>query len=148
MVACFKHCIEGITIIDDVATPATVADVDPGAGTIIYGAMAHGDAGGHADLDASRLFLDAANAGNQAVFHEAIGWIVVIQWSSVDRIYGAVGVRRRSVVEERVADGRWVADETNAAGPDIMKVRSSDGATAVVVAEEDGVASHLVEFAG
>ena len=86
MIARFQHGVEGVAMLDQVTTPATIANVDAGADAIVDRAMPHGDAGGHADFDSRRLFLDSPDAGDEAVLDEAICWVVVILRTYVRRI--------------------------------------------------------------
>ena len=137
--------VEDVAELDDVAAPAAVADVDARARHVVDAAMADRDLLGHRDLDAGGLFFHAADAGDEAVVHAALGGVV-----------GGLRPRRLVHLVERHgppdlvgrrAHRAGVAHEADAAGPRLGDPAPGYLHAAVVVIDKYRVAAGGVEEA-
>ena len=77
MVASLFHCVEDIAVLDQMPAPTAIANIDPGAGDVIDGAMSHRDVPRHRDFDPGALFFDAASSVDETIVDDAIAGIVV-----------------------------------------------------------------------
>lgn len=117
----------------------------PAQGAVVDARVADGDRIGHRDFHAGGLLLDHAEGMEQAVFHAAIGGIVIAlrPGPGVDPIEGEV----LAVLVGREAHGLGVAHEADRAGPGLGDLASGDLHAAVVIADEYRVAADGIEKA-
>ena len=142
MVAGFKHCVEHITMFNDMSAKCALAYVNASTWHVIYRAVTDGDTVGHRDLYRGSLLLVASGHCYKAILHTTFGRIVI-------------GYRAAAIVNTFMAlmvSEQWViyalraTYECNAIGTSVMYVTSTKQQVPVVTINEYGVAAKLAEL--
>ena len=77
MITGLQHRVKDIAILNQMTTPATIAQIDSRTGDIINRAATNGDTACHGDLDAGCLLLHSPGVADKAIIDQAIGGIVL-----------------------------------------------------------------------
>jgi hypothetical protein len=145
VVAGFLDRVKNIAKLDDVAAPASVADVDTGSGHVVNGTVAHGDVLREVEIDSSGLLFDAAGQVNEVIIDDAVSRIIVaLRSGSAVEVFQFVDL---AVVEQRIPGGLLVSDEGNSAGSCLCDLATAHFNVAIVIVDENRVTANLVEEA-
>ena len=141
----FPDGVEYITAFNPVAAEGALGNIDAGSGGVTDGAVAHGDAVGHGNLDAGGLLFHKAHIFHQAVLNQAVFGIIV-GFGALFQIQLPEGLGF-VVLEQGTADAVSMAHEAQAAGPDPLKMAAGDVNILTVAVHKDTVGADIPEIA-
>ena len=136
-------CVEDVAKLHYMATPATIPDIEPRSRHVIDGTVAHCDVSGQINFHGRRLFFKPSASVNQAIFHQAICGIVLVEWTSQ---FVNVGVIVMTFPIDGISSGGWIAHKSNAIGTVLRYLATLHRNSPIVVVDENRIATQLFKI--